>query len=132
MKAIQLIIAACMMNLAAAGSARMPVTVPPPPPFELTDQQRSEREQACRSDVQRLFTSGDDRPAYLDDAMRSAASEFRIRGIGDVLTSTVLELRVFVVAMAELRLSEYSIGSAPTYFQCRFDHEGNVVAVEVI
>ena len=132
MNSTQMILAACMISLAAPGSAEVPVTVPPPPPFPLTEQQRSAREQACRSDVQRIFGSGPDRPAYLDAALMRAESEFRLRGVGEILGSVALELRVYVVAMAELRLSEYSIGSAPAYFQCQFDHEGNVVAVEVI
>jgi hypothetical protein len=131
-RASRLIIAACLMSLASAASARVPVTVPPPPPFPLTEQQRSAREQACRSDVQRIFGSGADRPAYLDAAMRRADSELRLRGIGEILGSAVLELRVYVVAMVQLNLSEHSIGSQPAYFQCQFDHEGNVVEVEIV
>ena len=133
MNSTQLLIAACVMNLASAGSARVPVMAPPPPPVMLTDQQRSEREQACRSDVQRLFGSGVDRPAYLDAALRTAALEFHIRGIGDVLSSAVLELRVYVAAMVQIdHTSEGWIATQPGYFQCQFDHEGRVVAVEVI
>ena len=132
MRPVTLSILAALALLPSTALATVPVTAPPPPRIELTEQQREARAQACRSDVQRLFTGAANRPAYLDVAARRAASSFNIRGIGEVLTSTAIELRVYVVAMAEVNLAENWIGSQPAYFQCRFDNDDNVVALEAI
>jgi hypothetical protein len=132
MTPVRVFTAATSLAFATVALARVPVTVPPPPRIELTQQQRQARDQACRDAILRLFIAGPDRPEYLDVASRRAATEFNIRGISEILTSNVVELRVFVVAMTEVYLAEDWIGSQPTYFQCRFGNDGEIVAVEVI
>ena len=79
-----------------------------------------------------MFSSDPDRPEYLNVAARRAEAEHRIRSIGEILTSSVLEWRVFVVAMVQFDLDPNTIGTEPAYFQCRFGNEGEIVAVEVI
>jgi hypothetical protein len=106
--------------------------VPPPPRIELTPQEREARDQACRNAVSRLFASEPDRPEYLNVAARRAEAEFKIRSVGEILTSNVVELRVYVVAMARFDMAEHWIGSEPFYFQCRFGNVGEIVAVEVV
>ena len=105
---------------------------PPPPPIVLTPQEREARDQACRNAVSRLISSEPDRPEYLNVAHRRAVAEHGIRSVREILTSSVIELRVYVVAMVQFDLDPTAIGTQPFYFQCRFGVEGEVVAVEVI
>jgi hypothetical protein len=128
----RLLAAAAALAFATAAQARVPVMAPPPPPVELTQQQREARDQACRNVVSRMFWSDPDRPEYLNVAVRRAQAEHHIRGVREILTSNVLELRVYVVAMAEFDLAPDWIGTQPFYFQCRFGNEGEIVGVEVV
>ena len=128
----RLLTAAAALAFATVAHARVPVMAPPPPPIELTPQEREARDQACRSAVSRLFSSEPDRPPYLQVAARRAEAEHHIRAIHEILTSNVLELRVYVVAMAQFDLAPDWIGTQPFYFQCRFGNAGEIVAVDVI
>ena len=132
MTLVRLVTAAAALALATVAHARVLVMAPPPPPIELTPQERESRDQGCRDAVSRVFGSDPGRPEYLNVAARRAEAEHRIRNIREILTSTVLELRVYVVAMVQFDLDPDTIGTQPFYFQCRFGVEGEVVAVEVI
>ena len=133
MRIVQLL--AGLVGFASATGAfaiEVPVMAPPPPRFELTPQEREARDQACRNAISRLISSDPDRPEYLNVAARRAYAEHHIRGIREILTSGVLELRVYVVAMAQFDLAPGWIGTQPFYFQCRFGNEGEIVVVEAI
>jgi hypothetical protein len=129
---VRLVAAAAALALAPVAQARVLVMAPPPPHIELSPQEREARDEGCRNAVTRLFSSNPDRPEYLDAAARRAEAEHRIRNVGEILTSNVLELRVYVVAMVQFDLDPTTIGTQPAYFQCRFGVEGEVVAVELI
>lgn len=128
----RLLTAAAALAFATLAHARVPVMAPPPPPIELTPQEREARDQACRNAISGLFNSEPDRPEFLNVAARRAEAEHHIRAIREILTSSVLELRVYVVAMAQFDLAPDWIGTEPFYFQCRFGNAGEIIAVDVI
>ena len=64
--------------------------------------------------------------AYRDAGKRD------ISRVNEIVSVSVVGDRAYVLAVTDKWLARQTIGPVYTYFQCKFDDTGQVVAVEII
>lgn len=125
---------AALIVIGFAQSADADVIVPGPPivPIELTKSQIASMSKAAKIAVTNVFDfSMSERPEYLNVAYRDAGKR-DISRVNEIVSVSVVGDRAYVLAVTDKWLARQTIGPVYTYFQCKFDDTGQVVAVEII
>ena len=118
--------------LAQPAGADIVLHGPPVLPIELSKSEVEKRTNSARTAVSNIFMfSSAQRPEYLNEAYR-AAGKIGISGLNRIVSVVVLGNRAFVLAVTDNWGSPLMIRQAYTYFQCKFDNDGEVVAIEPI
>lgn len=125
---------AIALAVAIAQPVAADVIVPGPPlvPMDVSRAEAAKMAKSARAAVARIFDfSSAERPPYLDEAYR-AAGKRNISGLSKVTSVVVLGDRAYILAVTDNWLAPQTIGQAYTYFQCKFDDNGDVVAIDIM
>lgn len=130
MKRISL--ALCALALSAPAFADVIVPGPPLLPINLSKIQAASMAKAARTAVTHIFDfSLSERPDYLNAAYRSAG-KLNISRVNDVVSVSIVGDRAYVLAVTDSWLGPQTIGQTYSYFQCKFDDGGKVVAIDIV
>lgn len=125
---------AIALAVAIAQPVAADVVVPGPPliPMDVSRAKAAKMAKSARAAVANIFNfSLAARPPYLNEAYRAAGKQ-DISGLSKVTSAVVLGNRAYVLAVTDNWLAPQTIGQAYTYFQCRFDDDGEVVAIVIM
>ena len=125
---------AMALALVIAQPVAADVILPGPPlvPMDVSRAEAAKMAKSARSSVANIFDfSLAQRAPHLDEAYR-AAGKRNISGLSKVTSVVVLGDRAYVLAVTDNWLAPQTIGQAYTYFQCRFDDSGEVVAIDIM
>lgn len=118
--------------LAQPAGADIVLHGPPVLPIELSRSKVEKMTNSARAAVANIFTfSAAQRPEYLNEAYR-AAGKLGIHGLNRIVSVVVLGNRAFILTVTDNWGSPLMTRQAYTYFQCKFDDNGEVVAIDPI
>jgi len=110
------------------------VVLPGPPlvPMHVGKAEAAKMARSARTAVANIFDFAPaERAPYLNEAYR-AAGKRNISGLRKVTSVVVLGDRAYVLAVTDNWLAPQTMGQGYTYFQCRFDDDGEVVAIDIM
>jgi hypothetical protein len=72
-----------------------------------------------------------ERPEYLNEAYRAAGKQDIVR-VQEIVSVSVVGDRAYVLAVTDKWQGPQTIGPVYTYFQCKFDDQGQVDAIAIV
>ena len=132
MKGLRL--AAAFLAIALAQPATGDVIIPGPPlvPISLSKSEATKMSKSARMAVTNMFDFAmAERPEYLNEAYRAAGKQDIVR-VNAIVAVSVVGDRAFVLAVTDKWLAPQTIGPVYSYFQCKFDDEGQVVSIDIL
>ncbi len=72
-----------------------------------------------------------ERADYLDEAYRAAGKQDIVR-VNAIVAVSIVGDRAFVLAVTDKWVAPQTIGPVYSYFQCKFDDDGQVVSIDIL
>ena len=123
-----------LLAISLAQPAAADIIVPGPPlvPIALSKSEIATMSGSARAAVTNIFDfSMAERPEYLNETYRAAGKQNIVR-VNDVVSVSIVGNRAYVLAVTDNWLAPQTIGAVHTYFQCKFDDNGQVVGIDIV
>jgi hypothetical protein len=127
-------LAAALLAIALAQPAAGDVIIPGPPlvSISLSKSEVAKMSKSARAAVTNVFDFAmAERPEYLNEAYRAAGKQDIVQ-VNEIVGVSVVGDRAFVLAVTDKWLAPQTIGPVYSYFQCKFDDDGQVTSIDIL